>query len=314
MSLVNESYETYESHGSNVNIYQQISSNRRRTYIIMAAFIAFLTFAAYIFGEAGGYGFSYAGIALIISGLLSIGSYYWSDKIVLTLSGARPADPKRDFDLFTVAENISIAAGLPKPKLYVIDDGAPNAFATGRDPKHAVVVATSGILNKLERSELEGVIAHEMSHIKNYDTRLMGVVAVLVGMVAFLADMFMRNMWYGGGRRERRDRGGGIIILIGVILAVLSPIIATLVKLAISRRREFLADSSAALLTRNPYALASALEKISRDREVLEVATNATAHLYIINPFKGKDFSAWFSSLFNTHPPVEERIRILKSL
>lgn len=294
-----------------MNIYQQIALNKRRTYLVVAFFITFIAFIAYIFGEANGYGLSYAGIALIVSGLISFGSYYWSDQIVLVLSSARPADRQRNFNFFTVAENIAIVTGLPMPKLYVIDDTAPNAFATGRDPNHAVMVATSGILDKLDRAELEGVIAHEMSHIKNYDIRLMAVVAILVGMVAFLADMFMRSMWYKGGRSKKDS---GIFIIVGIVLAILSPIIASLIKLTISRRREFLADASGVYLTRNPGALASALEKISSDREVLEAATNATAHLYIINPFKGKEFGAWFSSLFDTHPPIAERIKILRSM
>lgn len=200
------------------------------------------------------------------------------------------------------------------PKVYVINDSAPNAFATGRDPEHAVLCITTGLLDKLERLELEGVVAHELSHIKNYDTRLMGIVAILVGVVALLADWFMRSLWWGGKTdREERSNVQAIFVILGIIFAILSPLIATLIQLAISRRREFLADASAALLTRYPEGLAHALEKISKDREVLEIATNATAHLYIINPFKGKDFSAWFAGLFNTHPLVEERIRILRN-
>ncbi|MBI3443396.1 M48 family metallopeptidase [Candidatus Woesebacteria bacterium] len=267
---------------------------------------------AYVFGQANGSGLSFAGVALIISGLISLGSYYFSDSIVLSLSGARLADAKKDFDFFTVAENLSIATGLPRPKLYVIDDSAPNAFATGRDPQHAVVCATTGILEKLDRAELEGVIAHELSHIKNYDIRLMGIISVLVGTVALLADMFMRSLWYRGDRD--RERSSGIFVIIGIILALISPLIATIIQLAVSRRREYLADASGALITRNPSALARALEKISKDREVLEAASNATAHLYIVNPFKGKDFGAWFAGLFNTHPPIEERIKILRSM
>jgi heat shock protein HtpX len=231
------------------------------------------------------------------------------------MSGAREADRKRDFDFFTVTENLAIAAGLPKPKLYVIDDTAMNAFATGRDPQHAIVCATSGILQRLDRRELEGVIAHELSHIKNFDIRLMLVVGVLVGTLAFLADWFMRSLWWGGRRRNNEDRGGsGIFMIIGIVLAILSPILATIIQLAISRQREYLADASGAYLTRYPKGLASALEKLSRDREVLEAATNATAHLYIVNPFHGKDFGAWFSGLFDTHPPIAERIKRLRAM
>ena len=281
----------------------------------MMFFTLFIATVAYIIGSASGYGISYAGIALIISGLLSLGSYYWSDKIVLKMSQAHPADRKKDFDLFTVAENLSIASGLPKPKLYVIEDTAINAFATGRDPAHAVICATRGLIDKLDRRELEGVLAHEMSHIQNYDIRLMAVVTVLVGTAAFLSDWFSRTLWW-GGRRNNNDRGGSgqLVFLIGIILAVIAPLIATLIQLAISRRREFLADANGVLLTRNPGALASALAKISNDKEVLEAATNATAHLYIANPFKGKEFSAWFANLFNTHPPIKERIKILHAM
>jgi heat shock protein HtpX len=235
--------------------------------------------------------------------------------MVLAMSGARPADRKRDLDFYTVTENLCIAAGLPKPKLYVIDDTAMNAFATGRDPEHAVVCATTGILDRLERRELEGVIAHELSHVKNYDTRLMAVVAVLVGTIAFLADMFMRSLWWGGRRSRDDERGlGEIFLIVGIVLAIVSPIVATLIQLAVSRKREYLADASGAYLTRYPEGLARALEKLKSDKEVLEAATNATAHLYITNPFKGKAFGAWFAGLFDTHPPLEERIKILRSM
>jgi heat shock protein HtpX len=282
----------------------------------MALFVAFVVVAAYVMGNALGYGNSWMFIAVLFSVVSSFVSYYWGADMVLAMSHARPADRKSDFDFFTVAENLAIAAGTPKPKLYVIDDTAMNAFATGRDPQHAVVCATSGILSRLDRRELEGVIAHELSHIKNFDTRLMAVVAVLVGTIAFLADMFMRTLWWGGGRRSRDNDNnlGGILMIAGIILAILSPIIATLIQLAVSRKREFLADASGAYLTRYPEGLARALEKISKDKEVLEAATNATAHLFIANPFKGKNFGAWFSSMFDTHPPIAERIKILRTL
>jgi heat shock protein HtpX len=297
-----------------MNIYNQINSNKTKTIIIMVFFSIFIGLLAYVFGEASGYGMSFTAIALIISCVMSFSSYYLSDKVVLSLSKARPADPKIDFEFFTVAENMAIAAGIPKPRLYVIDDQAMNAFATGRDPKHAVVVATKGILEKLSRSELEGVIAHEMSHIKNYDIRVMAVVVVLVGFVSILADMFLRSMWFGGRRKEDSNGGGGIIIIVGIILGLLSPLVAQLMKLAVSRRREYLADASGALLNRNPKALADALEKLASDKSVLHSASNATAHLFITNPFKGKNTSIMFASLFNTHPPIEERIRILRAM
>jgi len=298
-----------------MGIYSQIDSNRRRTFFIMAFFIAFVTFVAYVFGQASGYGLSWAGTVLFLSGIFTFGSYYWSDKMILAISGAHQIKENDNPRLFHTVENLCIGAGLPIPRIYLINDSAPNAFATGRDPKHAVICLTSGLLDKLEKLELEGVIAHELSHVKNYDTRLMGIVAILVGMVAFLADWFMRSLWW--GRREDREEQGNIqaiFALLGIVFAIVSPLIAILIQLAISRRREFLADASGSLLTRYPEGLAAALEKISRDKEVLEVATNATAHLYIVNPFKGKNFSAWFAGLFNTHPSVEERIKILRTM
>lgn len=283
----------------------------------MGLFVVFITTLVYIYGKAAGGGLSLAGFALIFSGLTSFGSYYYSDKIVLSLSKAVQIQKKDYPEFYRIVENLCIGAGLLMPKLYVIDDSAPNAFATGRDPKHAVVCATTGILEKLSKTELEGVIAHELSHIRNYDIRLMSIVVVLVGVVALLADFFMRSLWYGGHRNHRDSKSSaqGIFLLIGIILAILSPIIATLIQLAISRKREFLADASGALLTRYPEGLASALEKIGKDKEPLEAANNATAHLYIANPFKGKRFDHhWFASLFNTHPPIEERIKILRSM
>jgi len=233
---------------------------------------------------------------------------------VLALSGAREADRKKDFDLYTVTENMAIAAGLPKPKVYLIEDSAPNAFATGRDPNHAVICVTTGLISKLSRRELEGVIAHEMSHIQNFDIRLMAIVTILVGVIALMSDWFTRSLWWGKGRDREKSQISAAIMIISLVLALISPLIATLIQLAVSRKREFLADASGALMTRNPDALASALEKISKDKEVLEAATNATAHLFIANPFKDKQFTAWYSSLFNTHPPVAERIRILKEM
>ncbi len=299
-----------------MSIQSQISSNKTKTYAFMLGFVVFVVLLGYVLGNALGYGNSWMFIAVAISVLMSFGSYYWGDKLVLAMSGARPADRRRDFDFYTVAENMAMVAGLPKPKLYVIDDEAMNAFATGRDPEHAIVCATSGILAKLERRELEGVIAHELSHIKNYDTRLLAVVAVLVGTVAFLADMFMRSLWWGGGRRNRDDNGnlGTILMVVGIVLAILSPFIAMFIQMAVSRKRELLADASGAFLTRYPEGLARALEKLKADQHVMTEATNATAHLFIVNPFKGKSFGTWFSGLFDTHPPIAERIKILRSM
>lgn len=298
-----------------MTISSAISANVTKTYVIMALFIALVVLVAYVLGQALGYGNGFMWFAVLLSVFSSFVSYYWGDSLILTMSGARPADRKRDFDFFTVAENLAIAAGIPKPRLYVIDDTAMNAFATGRDPKHAVVVATTGILATLERRELEGVIAHELSHIKNFDTRLMAVVAVLVGTIAYMADMFLRTLWWGGHRDRDEDRGlGSIMMLVGIVLAILSPIVASLIQLAASRNREYLADASAAKITRYPEGLARALEKLGKDKEVLEAATNATAHLYITNPFKGKEFGAWFANLFNTHPPLPDRIKRLRAM
>ncbi len=299
-----------------MSIQSSIRGNITKSYLIMAAFVAFVVVVGYVMGQALGYGNGFMWFAVIFAVISSFTSYYWGDQLVLAMSGARPADRKRDFDFFTVAENLAIAGGIPKPKLYVIDDTAMNAFATGRDPQHAVVCATSGILERLDRRELEGVIAHELSHVKNFDTRLMAVVAVLVGTLVFLADFFMRSLWWGGGRRSRDNDNnlGGVFMIVGIVLAILSPILASVIQLAVSRNREYLADASGANLTRYPEGLASALEKLAKDQEVLEAATNATAHLYITNPFKGKQFGTWFSGLFDTHPPIAERIKRLRAM
>lgn len=299
-----------------MNIYSQINANKRKTWLIVVLFVIFITTIIFIYGKASGYGLSYAGIGLIISGIMGFASYYYSDKMILGMSGAKQIAKKDHPQLFRTVENLCIGAGIPMPKIYIINDSAPNAFATGRDPKHSVVCVTTGILEKLNKAELEGVIAHELSHIQNYDIRLMSIVVILVGLVALLADFFMRSLWFGGGRR-RDDRGGNaqsIFLLIGIAFAILSPVIATLIQLAVSRKREFLADASGALLTRYPEGLASALEKIAKDKEPLEAANNATAHLYIENPFKSKISGHMFTNLFNTHPPAAERIKILRSM
>lgn len=298
------------------SIYSHIESNKTKTWLVMGFFTAFIVTVAFILGKAADNGPQMAAIALMISGAMSWISYYNSDKMVLSMSGARPANREKDFDFYTVTENVAIAAGIPTPAVYVIEDQSLNAFATGRDPKHAAVCVTRGLLQQLDRRELEGVIAHEISHIGNYDTRLMAIVSILVGAIAFLADWFSRSLWWGGfGRdREESDSGGSVFFLVGIVLAVISPLIATLIQLAVSRRREFLADASGALLTKHPGALADALEKIAGDRAVLATASNATAHLFIANPFKNKHHAAWFANLFNTHPPVKERIKMLRAM
>lgn len=307
------------------NIYEVQQSNKLKSGVITSLFFLFSVVAIYFissaFGIYNGYetgGLGYVGIALIFSGVSTFISYYYSDKIVLGISGARVANSKEDKLFTSVAENLCIGAGLPKPKLYVIEDSAPNAFATGRDPEHAVVCVTTGLLEKLNRTELEGVIAHELSHIKNYDIRLMSIVSVMVGLIALLGDWFFRARFYGGGKSRDRDDNqlGAIIMVIGIIFAILSPIIAQLIQLAISRRREFMADAGSVSITRQPQGLIQALQKISLDTEPLEAANKATAHLYIVSPFKMgiRGNVGRFANLFNTHPPIAERIDILRRM
>ncbi len=250
--------------------------------------------------------------AVAFSTVMSWGSYWYSDRIVLAMSRAKEIRHDDNRELYHIVENLAITAGLPTPKIYLIEDSAPNAFATGRDPQHAVIAVTSGLLEKLKRSELEGVVAHELSHVGNYDIRIMTIVVVLVGVVALISDWFLRWTWWGRRRREVKGSSQPIIFIAGIILALLAPLIATLIKLAISRKREFLADANGALLTRYPEGLAAALEKISNDSEPLEVANKATAHLYIENPLK--EYKGFLNKLFSTHPPVQERIDLLRAM
>ena len=305
------------------NIYEAASVNKRKSLLVVLFFAAFIGIATYFITSAISYYWGYEagglgifGIALIVSGVSSFIGYYFSDKIILTISGARPADRNRDFVFYTVSENLALATGLPKPKLYVIEDSAPNAFATGRNPQNAVICVTTGLLQKLDRSELEGVIAHELSHIRNYDILLMSIVSVLVGSVSLLADLFLRGAFRSSGGRSERNNTQSLIIVVGILFAIISPFIAQLIKLAISRRREFLADASAVSITKQPSGLISALKKIALDHEPLEAANKATAHLYIVNPFKERNHGAidWFSSLFNTHPPIQDRIKALEAM
>lgn len=281
----------------------------------MILFVLFASTAAYVIGRATGYGLPFTFIAIIISITSSIGSYYFSDQVVLSTSGAKAIEKKDNPELYRIVENLAIGNGTPLPALYIIDDPSPNAFATGRDPRHASIAVTSGLLDKLNKSELEGVIAHELSHVKNYDIRIMAIAAVLVGFIALLADLFMRGLLWGGIRNESEDRrSNGLFLILGLLFALIAPLVATFIQLAVSRKREFLADASGALLTRYPEGLASALEKISSDTRPLRNATSATAHLFIDNPFKKKGFQGWFMDLFSTHPPIEERIKILRSM
>jgi heat shock protein HtpX len=294
--------------------YQLVAKNKRRSFVIMTLFVAFITGAAYLMAEGFNYPLQFVGWALILSGFSSFFSFYFSDKVILTMSGAKEANRKEYFDFYTTTENIARSQRMPMPKLYVIEDSAMNAFATGRDPEHAVVCATTGLLKRLNRGEIEGVIAHEMGHIKNYDIRLMSIVSVLVGFVSLLADWMMRNSFYRKKNDDNNNQAQAIMTIIAIVLALLSPIVAQLIQLAISRRREFLADATSASITKNPEGLARALEKISQDREPLEAANKATAHLYIADPLKNtKGAVASFKNLFNTHPPVKERIAALRA-
>ncbi|MFA6081678.1 MAG: M48 family metallopeptidase [Patescibacteria group bacterium] len=297
-----------------MTVYNQISENKTKTFVIMFFFILIFSSFFFLLGKYFNSPWGYFFLGFFISLASSIGSYFYGDKLVLMTTGAQKADKKTFFDFYTVAQNLSIAAGLPMPSLYVIKDSSPNAFATGRDPKHSVVCATTGLLEMMDRTELEGVIAHELSHVKNFDILLASIVAVLVGTLALISDWVMRSMWWGrGSDDDDRSSRNPIFFVLLIISLILTPIIATIIQLAISRKREYLADASGVLLTRYPEGLARALEKLKNNSQPLRKATSSTAHLFIDNPFKKKN-SSWFINLFSTHPPIEERIRILKNL
>lgn len=291
------------------------TQNIIKTWLIMFFFSLFVVGVVYVF--ARGFGFDapgalgLTGFALILAGIMNFVSYYFSDKIVLSMSGAKPVTKESNPQLYRMVENLCIASGLPLPKIYIMNEAAPNAFATGRNPKHAAIAFTTGILEKLDKHELEGVTAHELSHVGNRDTLVMTVVSVLVGTIAVLADIFMRSLWFGGG--NNRDRSP-IFMVLAIAAAVLAPIAATLIQLAISRRRELLADASGVLLTRYPQGLANALIKISSDKHPLRAAHTGTAHMFIVNPLKGKDVSGFLTGLFNTHPPLEVRVKALREM
>ncbi len=297
-------------------LYTHSDSNKRKTWLLMSGFFVFVVLVGYIFSVAMDNSIILY-IAVGLSIVMSFVSYWWSDKIVLKMSNAKLIEFKDNKKLYRIVENLCITAGLPTPKIYIINDTAPNAFATGRDPEHAVVAVTQGLLQKLDRSELEGVIAHELSHIGNRDILIATLVTVMVGMVVLLADFFRRWTFWGGGRR-RNGRSGGqlqiIMFIVAIILSILAPIFAYMMQFAISRKREFLADADGALLTRYPEGLARALEKISADQEPLEVANRATAHLYISSPFKGKKKKSFFAKAMMTHPPMEERVAALRDM
>lgn len=285
--------------------------------MLVLFFVAFIFLLVWLFEKITGWGKGGFILALLVSLAMAVSGYYYSDKIVLAISRARPVTREEFPYLYHTVEGLAIAAGIPTPRCYVIEDTAPNAFATGRNPKNAVICVTTGLLQKMNRLELEGVVAHEMSHIKNYDVLLQTVAVVMVGIVALLSDWLLRSFWWGGGRRRSRQgkdggQAGVILLVVALVLAILSPLIAQLLQLAISRRREFLADASGAMLTRYPAGLASALRKIAADPEPLEAANKATAHLYIVNPLK--NVGGRVNKLFSTHPPIEERIAALEKM
>jgi len=296
-----------------MTLYTYAESNLRKTWFLMTGFLILIIALGWLFSYLFG-NQNILFFAVIFSILTSVSSYWYSDKIVLSLMKAKPIAKRDNPELYRIIENLCITAGLPLPKIYIIEEPQPNAFATGRNANHAVVAVTRGLLNKLERVELEGVIAHELSHIGNKDMLLQTIVVILVGIVALLSNFFLRISFFGGGRRNSRGFGGSLLAILGLVAAILAPIAATLIQLAISRKREFLADASGALLTRYPEGLALALEKISADPNSLRVANNATSHLFIASPFRGREAKSWFTKLFMTHPPVEERIEALRQL
>lgn len=291
-------------------LYTEQSKNITKTWLLMSIFFAVVIglgwFFSYYYGNPDILYFF-----VLFSIFMNIFSYWFSDKIVLKLAGAKEASREANFDLYTIVENLAITAGLPMPRVYIINDPAPNAFATGRDKEHAVIAVTTGLLGILNKTELEGVIGHELSHVGNRDMLLSTVVVVLVGFVTILADVFMRNLFWGGmGRRDSDNKGAGILMIVGILLSILAPIFAMLIQLAISRKREFLADASGALLTRYPEGLASALSKIAQAGVPMRRQSKAIAHLYISDP-KGSGFGKKVAGLFATHPPAEERIKAL---
>ncbi len=293
-------------------MYEAIERNTRRTWLLFAGFIVVVVALGYLFGELTELGPAGVAVAAVVAVVGTVGGYYHSDRIVLSISGAREAPRDRYPFLHNAVDGLAIAAGVPAPRLYVIDDSAPNAFATGRDPQHSAIAVTTGLIEKLDRLELEGVIGHEMAHIQNYDIRLQTVAAVMVGTIALLSDWMLRSMRWGRRRSGRGGSGGGVLVLVAAVLALLAPLLAGLIRVAVSRQREFMADASGAMLTRYPEGLAGALEKIGADREPLEVANKATAHLYIVNPLR--EWGGWANGLFNTHPPTEERVRRLRAM
>lgn len=314
---------TAEARLTPTTFYREIDRNRRRSWLLVAIVVVVLGLLGGAIGYATGFGWGGVVLALVVAMVMSVGTFFAGDALVMATSGAREVDRANPADRYqqfvNVVEEMRLAGGLPPPRLFVIEDSAPNAFATGRDPEHASMAVTTGLLDKLDREQLQGVIGHEMSHIGNLDIRFTLLVGVLVGSIALLADWFLRFTFWGGGRRGNdSDRGGGgggaiaLLFILALVLAVVAPLIGRLVQAAVSRTRESLADSTAVELTRNPVGLARALRTISDDREVLEVANRATQHLYIVNPIKS--FEERSKSLWDTHPPIGERIRALEGI
>jgi heat shock protein HtpX len=305
-----------------MTFYSQISANKRQSVILailVALLLGVLGFAiGYALSGSAGGGVAATVIAVVIAFLTSIGSYFVGDKLVLATSQAKEVDATTAPQLMNVVQELAIAAGIPMPRVYTIDDTAPNAFATGRDPQHASIAVTTGLLQKMDREELQGVIGHELSHVRNYDIRFTLLVGVLVGGVALLSSFFLRyTFWFGGGRKRDSDSSGGgglqiVFFVLAIVLAIVAPIAARLVQLSVSRQREYLADASSVELTRNPHGLERALATIASDKEVLEVASGATQHLYFTNPIK--KFEKRSAGLFSTHPPIVERINRLREL
>ncbi len=302
-------------------MYDLIRANKRRSILLVIAFVAVVAVIGFAFGVVFGNGLVATIVALVIAGLVAFISYWKADKIALAVSRAHPADPEQYKRLHNIVEGLCIASGLPKPRVYVIEDEAPNAFATGRDPKHAAIAVTTGLLHKMNRVELEGVVAHELSHIKNYDILVSTLAVTMVGVIALVSDFGIRFLWWGGGRRSDSDRSGGgpavIFAIVGFALLILSPIVAKVMQLAISRRREALADFSGVEMTRYPPGLISALEKLQHDQTVVHSGSKATAHLWIEQPIARTEEEgrmSRFNRLFDTHPPLEERIAALREL
>ncbi|MBI4023261.1 M48 family metallopeptidase [Candidatus Berkelbacteria bacterium] len=296
-------------------MYTEIASNKRKSIILIGVFLVLVIGLGWLislyYGDQ-----TILSIAVAIAVGQALASYYWADSIALGISGATEAPRKEPFvALHRAVENLAITAGLPKPRVYVIDDPAPNAFATGRDPKHAAIAVTTGLLQKLDKTELEGVIAHELSHIGNYDIRVMTIVVVLVGVISLVADFFLRSLWWGGSDRDRNGGGNQLMLIAVIVAAILAPIAATLIQLAVSRKREYLADATGALLTRYPDGLAKALEKIATTPHTVKHLSSSTNHLYIENPLSEQEEQQnWFATIFSTHPPVADRIKRLKAM